>query len=101
MTARLSANTRGFSREEERGRLVYSRCMEAGREILLLDWKYSAWATRRLLDACARLTVEERTRDLGLPHGSVLSTFDHIFRSEEFWGDCLVANEMPPMDQIG
>jgi len=75
--------------------------MEAGREILLLDWKYSAWATRRLLDACARLTIEERTRDLGMPHGSVLSTLDHMYRSEEFWAGCLVANEMPPMDEIG
>jgi uncharacterized damage-inducible protein DinB len=75
--------------------------MGVAKQSLQLDVKYSAWGNRRLLEACAALTPAERMRDLGLSHSSVLGTLHHIFVAERFWTDCLLANEMPPMHEIG
>ncbi len=71
-----------------------------GRQILQTDLDYSAWATRRLLDAASALTIEEMTRDLGMSHRSVLQTLHHIFLGEQFWAGCLLANAIPPMTGI-
>ncbi|MGC2719316.1 MAG: DinB family protein [Candidatus Acidiferrales bacterium] len=71
------------------------------KELLLGDTRYSAWSTQRLLDAASALTPEERTRDLGQSHHSVVATLNHCFISERFWVGCLIAHELPPMHKIG
>ncbi len=71
------------------------------KDLLLADVRYSEWATRRLLVATASLTPEERERDTGQSHKSVIATLRHYFVSERFWVECLVANALPPMDEIG
>jgi uncharacterized damage-inducible protein DinB len=80
---------------------LYSPSMGVAKQALQQDLEYSAWANRRLLEACSTLTDAERTRDLGQSHSSVLTTLHHIYESERFWADCLQANEMPPMQDIG
>jgi uncharacterized damage-inducible protein DinB len=72
-----------------------------GKDLLVADVRYSEWATRRLLEAAARLTSSELTRDLGGSHRCVLDTLRHYFVSEEFWVECLIAGALPPMDEIG
>jgi uncharacterized damage-inducible protein DinB len=69
--------------------------------ILLADVRYSEWATRRLLDAAAALTVEERVRDLGVSHRNVVGTLNHYLLSERLWADCLAAHNLPPLYTLG
>ena len=71
------------------------------KDLLVADVQYSEWATRRLLEAAATLMPEALSRDLGHSHRSVLDTLRHYFVSEEFWVQCLIANALPPMDDIG
>lgn len=75
--------------------------MNGVKELLRVDWEYSAWATRRVLDACSGLTDEERKRDLGHSHASVLSTLQHIYEGDWFWSRCMRTNHMPPLAEIG
>lgn len=70
------------------------------KETVQTDLRYSAWATRRLLEACAALTADEMRRDLGVSHGNVLNTFHHSYVSERFWTECLVADRIPPLEEI-
>jgi uncharacterized damage-inducible protein DinB len=65
--------------------------------ILLADVRYTEWATRRLLDAATELSAEERMRDLGQSHRSVVATLNHFFISERFWVECLESNSIPPL----
>lgn len=65
-----------------------------------IDSQYSAWATRRLLEACASLSADEIRRDLAVSHGNVLNTFHHIYVSERFWIECLLADRIPPLQEI-
>jgi uncharacterized damage-inducible protein DinB len=46
---------------------------------------YDAWANRRLLDACAALSSEQFTRDLGSSFRSVRDTLAHIMGAEWLW----------------
>jgi uncharacterized damage-inducible protein DinB len=71
------------------------------RQTVQLDLRYSEWASRMLLAACSELPVVDRNRDLALSHGSVLGTLHHAFVSERFWTQCLLANKIPPLEQIG
>jgi uncharacterized damage-inducible protein DinB len=71
------------------------------KQMLLEDVGYTAWASRELLGACANLTQEQLNRDLGASHGSLLSTFRHIYYSERAWLRRLVANALPPLVEIG
>ncbi len=57
--------------------------------MLLSDVRYSAWANRLLLEACAALTVEEIARDLHVSHASILSTLCHFYDGERVWLDRL------------
>lgn len=75
--------------------------MAFGKHLLQLDLEYSCWATQRLLDACARLTFAELARDQPGSHRSILATMNHYFISEEFWTECLIANALPPLAEIG
>lgn len=47
--------------------------------------EYSAWATRRLLDAAARLSPDELTRDFATSDRSVLGTLAHTFGADRVW----------------
>ena len=49
----------------------------------LLDYHY--WARDRLLDAAARLTPDEFTRDLGSSFASVHRTLVHTYSAEWAW----------------
>ncbi len=68
---------------------------------LLYHLDYSSWANQTLLDACSGLSQEELERDLGASHSSVLRTWRHIYYSERVWLKRLLANEMPPLVEIG
>jgi uncharacterized damage-inducible protein DinB len=46
---------------------------------------YSAWASRRLVDAAAQLPPEQLTRDLGTADKSVLGTLVHTFAADRIW----------------
>jgi len=48
-------------------------------------YDYNAWADHRLLDACAALSHEQFTRDLGAGFPSVRDTLVHILDGEWFW----------------
>lgn len=68
--------------------------------------RYDAWANARLLSACADLSDEEYTRDVGLVFGSVHSTLAHVLLAHELWlarvqgrgGDPIVLPSSPPVD---
>jgi uncharacterized damage-inducible protein DinB len=46
---------------------------------------YSAWASRRLVDAAAQLPAEQLTRDFGTADKSVLGTLVHTFAADRIW----------------
>lgn len=75
--------------------------MDGLKQTVQLDFRYSEWASRTLLAACSELPVDDRIRDLGLSHASVLGTLHHAYVSEQFWTKCLLANAIPPLHQIG
>src|SRR5450755_3157296 len=50
-----------------------------------LLYEYDAWANDRTLDACAALTEEQFTRDLGNSFRSVRDTLFHICGAEWIW----------------
>jgi len=80
---------------------LYSRSMSIAKEMLQTDLRYSAWATGCLLEACGSLDEADRVRDLRVSHGSVVETLHHVFVSERFWCECLLADRIPPLDEIG
>jgi uncharacterized damage-inducible protein DinB len=75
--------------------------MAFAKKLLQLDLEYSAWATQRLLTACAALSFADLARDQPGSHRNILATLNHYFISEEFWTACLVANSLPPLADIG
>ncbi len=46
---------------------------------------YTRWASRKLVEAAASLTEEERTRDFRHADKSVLGTLVHIFAADRAW----------------
>jgi uncharacterized damage-inducible protein DinB len=48
-------------------------------------WAFNRWANRRLLDAAAKLTQEQYTKDLGSSFPSLRDTLAHIASSEWVW----------------
>lgn len=50
-----------------------------------LLYDYNSWANRRVLDACAELTPEQFTRNLGSSYPSVRDTLTHIMFVEWLW----------------
>jgi uncharacterized damage-inducible protein DinB len=70
------------------------------KETVHTDLRYSAWATRRLLEACAALSDDELRRDLAVSHGNIVNTLYHIYVSERFWTECLLADLIPPLEKI-
>ena len=49
----------------------------------LLDYHY--WAQERVFDACASLTPEQFTRDLGSSFKSVRDTLSHLYSADRGW----------------
>ncbi len=54
-------------------------------EHLRLLYEYNAWANHRSIDACASLSAEQFTRDLGSSFPSVRDTLAHIAGAEWVW----------------
>ncbi len=54
-------------------------------DTLRMQLDYSAWATQRLLDAAAKLSPEEITRDFGTADKSVLDTLVHVYAADRIW----------------
>ena len=52
-------------------------------------YEYDAWANARTLNACAALTQEQFTRNLGNSFGSVRDTLVHIVGAQMIWLDRL------------
>ncbi len=46
---------------------------------------YSSWASKRVLDAVMALPEEQRDRDLGVSHQSVMHTLRHIVMADRNW----------------
>jgi len=56
-------------------------------ELLRFLFQYNAWADRRLLDACASLTNEQFTRNLGSSFSSVRDTVVHLYGAGWVWNE--------------
>ena len=52
-----------------------------------LLFAYDAWANARTLDACAALTPEQFTRELGSSFSSVRDTLAHILGAQWIWNE--------------
>src|SRR5713226_3028539 len=68
-------------------------------ELLRLLFQYNQWADRRTLDACASLTNEQFTRDLGSSFRSVRDTLAHIYGAEWIWNERITGHSpsgLPP-----
>ena len=52
---------------------------------LKMHLAYSAWASQRLVEAAAKLSEAELTRDLGTADKSVLGTLVHVFAADRVW----------------
>jgi len=76
------------------------RCPDMG-ELVRSHVDYGAWATGRVLAACATLTSEELTRDLATSHGSVLGVLRHMYYAERVWLKRLRENAMPQLREVG
>jgi uncharacterized damage-inducible protein DinB len=64
--------------------------------------RYSGWASRRLLDAAAALTEEQRTKPMGVSHESIQGTLGHIHFADRVWYKRTVEPEltMPSVDEL-
>src|ERR1700690_3082552 len=56
-------------------------------ELIRFLFQYNQWANLRTLDACAALTNEQFTRNLGSSFGSVRDTIAHIYGAEWVWNE--------------
>jgi len=56
-------------------------------ELLRFMFQYNQWADRRLLDACASLSNEQFTRNLGSSFSSVRDTVTHLYGAEYVWNE--------------
>jgi uncharacterized damage-inducible protein DinB len=52
-------------------------------------YQFNQWANRRMLDACAALTPEQFSRDMGSSFRSVRDTLAHIYGAEWIWHERL------------
>jgi uncharacterized damage-inducible protein DinB len=59
--------------------------MAVSPEVLQLHIDYSAWASKRLVDAAAHLSVEELARDFSTADHSVLDTLVHLYAADRVW----------------
>jgi len=54
-------------------------------DTLRLQLDYSGWASHRLLDAAAKLSPEELTRDFKTADKTVLDTLVHVYAADRIW----------------
>ena len=54
-------------------------------DTLRLQLDYSAWASQRLMDAAAKLSTEELTRDFQTADKCVLDTLVHVYAADRIW----------------
>src|SRR5689334_16946111 len=80
----MSSITKRFARE------AADRIYRMTTEALINQLRYSAWATRRVLEAASALSDEERHRDLGSSYGSVHDSLKHIYQADAIWWDRLM-----------
>jgi uncharacterized damage-inducible protein DinB len=59
--------------------------MPVSADTLRLHIDYMEWASRRILDAAAELTPEERLRDFKTGDKNVLETLVHVFAADRLW----------------
>jgi uncharacterized damage-inducible protein DinB len=64
-------------------------------DTLLAHLDYTAWASRRLVDAAAQLTPEELTRDFETSDHSVLGTLVHVFAADRIWLSRVTGSPVP------
>lgn len=50
-----------------------------------LHIRYSGWASRKLMDAAATLTEEQRTRSMSVSHETLQQTLAHIYFADSAW----------------
>ncbi|MFZ0519000.1 MAG: DinB family protein [Acidobacteriaceae bacterium] len=74
--------------------------MPISRPALLYLVDYSIWADQQLLSACAALTPEEQSRDLGSSHTGISGTLRHIYDSEHFWLGQLRKGTLVPLSEF-
>jgi uncharacterized damage-inducible protein DinB len=65
-------------------------------EILLA---HNQWATRQILEACAKLTPEQFHKRFEMGPGSLHDTITHILAATRGWGDLLAGRELRPPQQ--
>jgi uncharacterized damage-inducible protein DinB len=58
-------------------------------DALVLQVRYSAWATRRVLESAGALNHDELHRGLNSSYGGVHGTLVHIFQADSIWFDRL------------
>ncbi len=54
-------------------------------DTLRLQLDYSAWASQRLMDAAAKLSHDDLTRDFKTADKTVLDTLVHIYAADRIW----------------
>jgi uncharacterized damage-inducible protein DinB len=59
--------------------------MPVSADTLRAHLEYSAWASRRLVEAAGTLSSAELTRDFGTADKSVLGTLVHTFAADRIW----------------
>ncbi len=59
--------------------------MPVSADTLRLQLDYTAWASQRLMDAAAKLSAEELTRDFKTADKTVLDTLVHIYAADRIW----------------
>jgi uncharacterized damage-inducible protein DinB len=59
---------------------------------VVLQVRYSAWASRRVLESAGALNHDELQRGLGSSYGGVHGTLVHIFQADSIWFDRLHGN---------
>jgi len=63
--------------------------------------RYTGWASRRLLDAVAELSEEQRQKGLQVSHDSIQGTLGHIHFADRIWYSRTVERiTLPPMAEM-
>ena len=57
---------------------------------------HDEWATRQMLDTCAKLTDEQLHRRFEMGPGSLHDTLTHVLAAMRVWGDLLASREQRP-----
>ncbi|HEY4360117.1 MAG TPA: DinB family protein [Bryobacteraceae bacterium] len=63
--------------------------------------RYTGWASRRLLDAVAELSEEQRSKGMQVSHDSIQGTLGHIHFADRIWYSRTVERiTLPPMAEM-